>query len=115
MDECEWTSCRALARLDLIAGAAPSASRVVGSFCVPHASMASLDIQEEAGEPTWYDWHRERADTRAAAASAYEASAAVIPLFHQRAQRVTAEDAERPDALIASGDARAALSRPAPR
>jgi hypothetical protein len=86
MDECNWTSCRALARLDLIAGVAPSASRVVGSFCVPHASMASLDIQEEAGEPTWYDWHREHAEARAAAASGYEASAAVIPLFKQRAR-----------------------------
>jgi hypothetical protein len=86
MDECNWTSCRALARLDLIAGAAASASRVVGSFCVPHASMASLDVQEETGEPTWYDWHRERADARAAAASAYGASVAVIPLFQQRAR-----------------------------
>lgn len=70
MDECNWTGCRALARLDLIAGAGPSASRVIGSFCVPHASMASLDVQEEAGEPTWYDWHRERAEVRAVAASA---------------------------------------------
>lgn len=86
MDECNWTSCRALARLDLIAGAAPSAYRVVGSFCVPHASMASLDIQEDAGEPTWYDWHRERAGARAAAAGGYGASAVVLPLFRQRAR-----------------------------
>jgi hypothetical protein len=85
MDECNWTSCRALARLDLIAGAGPLTSRVVGSFCVPHASMASLDVQEEAGEPTWYDWHRERAPVRAAAASAFQARAAVIPLFQQQA------------------------------
>jgi hypothetical protein len=84
MDECNWTSCRALARLDLIAGATTSASWVVGSFCVPHACMASLDVQEEAGEPTWYDWHRERAGARAAADSAYEASAVVLPLFHHR-------------------------------
>lgn len=60
MDECDWTSCASQARLDLIAGSGLSTSRVVGSFCVPHATMASLDVQEEAGEPTWYDWHRER-------------------------------------------------------
>jgi hypothetical protein len=82
MDECDWTSCGALARLDLIAGSVPSATRVVGSFCVPHASMASLDVQE-AGEPTWYDWHRERVPAEPAARPARQRTAAVIPLFQQ--------------------------------
>jgi hypothetical protein len=90
MDECNWTSCRALARLDLIAGAGPS--RVVGCFCVPHASMASLDVQAEAGEPTWYDWHRERAEVQAAA---FRASAAVIPLFQQRATAAAGRGMDR--------------------
>ena len=81
MDECSWTSCGALARLDLIAGSGLSTSRVVGSFCVPHASMASLDVQEEAGEPTWYDWHRERVP---AVTPIPQRTAAVIPLFQQR-------------------------------
>jgi hypothetical protein len=93
MDECNWTSCRAVARLDLIAGAGPS--RVVGSFCVPHASMASLDVQEQAGEPTWYDWHRERAEVQAAAAGAFRASAAVIPLFQQRATAAAGRRVDR--------------------
>ncbi|HZD38662.1 MAG TPA: hypothetical protein VE664_08490 [Actinomycetes bacterium] len=84
MDECNWTSCGALARLDLMAGSGPSAARVVGSFCVPHASMASLDVQEEAGEPTWYDWHRERAPVQPADTAIPQRSAAVIPLFQQR-------------------------------
>lgn len=78
MDECSWTSCGALARLDLIAGPGLESARVVGAFCVPHASMASLDVQEEAGEPTWYDWHRERVP---AAMPAFQGTAAVIPLF----------------------------------
>ncbi len=56
MDECNWTSCGALARLDVLAGRA--AAQVVGAFCVPHASLASFDVQQRAGEPTWYDWHR---------------------------------------------------------
>jgi hypothetical protein len=84
MDECDWTSCGALARLDLIAGSGRSATRVVGSFCVPHASMASLDVQEE-GEPTWYDWHRERAPVQPADTPIPQRTAAVIPLFQQRA------------------------------
>jgi hypothetical protein len=70
MDECSWTSCGALARLDLIAGSGLSSARVVGAFCVPHASMASLDVQEEGSEPTWYDWHRERVPAQPAAISA---------------------------------------------
>ena len=90
MDECNWAGCRALARLDLIAGAGPS--RMVGSFCVPHASMASLDVQEQAGEPTWYDWHRERAEVQA---GAFRASAAVISLFQQRATAAAGRRADR--------------------
>ncbi|HZD72453.1 MAG TPA: hypothetical protein VE776_00940 [Actinomycetota bacterium] len=92
MDECDWTSCGALARLDLMAGSGLSAARVVGSFCVPHASMASLDVQEQAGEPTWYDWHRERAPVPLAGKPIPQRNAAVIPLFHQR----TAADSSRP-------------------
>lgn len=65
--KCDWADCTELARLDLIAGSGPPTARVVGSFCVPHASMASLDVQEEAGEPTWYDWHRERISVSSAA------------------------------------------------
>ena len=84
MDECNWTSCGALARLDLIAGSGLSAARVVGSFCVPHASLASLDVQEKAGDPTWYDWHRERVPVQAAATPAPQRTAAVIPLFQER-------------------------------
>jgi hypothetical protein len=32
--------------------------------------MASLDVQEEGSEPTWYDWHRERVPAQPAAISA---------------------------------------------
>jgi len=78
---CDWTNCTALARLDLIAGSGPSSARVVGSFCVPHASMASLDVQDQGGEPTWYDWHRERMPVQPAATPAPRGTAAVIPPF----------------------------------
>ncbi len=93
MDECNWTSCGALARLDLIAGTGLSAARVVGSFCVPHASMASLDVQAEADEPTWYDWHRERMPAQPTAMQALQRTAPVIPLFQQRS---AAAEASRP-------------------
>ena len=61
MNGCDWTSCDQPAKLDLLAGPGRISARVVGAFCVPHASVASLDEQERAGEPTWYDWHREPA------------------------------------------------------
>ncbi len=79
MDECEWTSCEAMARLDVLAG--PAAVRVVGAFCVPHASLVSSDVQERAGEPTWYDWHRPQTPARASGAlpRGYR-TAAVVPL-----------------------------------
>jgi len=92
MDECDWTSCGALARLDLIAGSGLSAARMVGSFCVPHASLASLDVQAKAGEPTWYDWHREPVPAQAAPRSISRPTAAVIPLFQQR----SAAESSRP-------------------
>lgn len=95
MDECNWTSCGALARLDLMAGSGLSGARVVGSFCVPHASMACLDVQEEAGEPTWYDWHRERAPVQPAATAAPRRTAAVIPLFQQRSAAEPSRPAQR--------------------
>jgi hypothetical protein len=61
MNDCDWMSCDEPARLDLLAGSGRVSARVVGAFCVAHACVASLDVQERAGERTWYDWHREPA------------------------------------------------------
>ena len=58
MDECAWTRCAAPARLDVLLGQSLATAECVGSFCVPHASLCSIDAQDRAGRPTWYDWHR---------------------------------------------------------
>jgi hypothetical protein len=79
MDECDWTRCAAPARLDVLLGQTLVGAERVGAYCVPHASLCSMDTQDRAGEPTWYDWHRPR--LRDKLADAVGEHARVIPLF----------------------------------
>jgi hypothetical protein len=83
MDECDWTRCAAPARLDLLLGHSLAGAERIGAFCVPHASLSSIDAQRRAGAPTWYDWHRPplEAELAGGASRSPEAPARVIPLF----------------------------------
>jgi hypothetical protein len=81
MDECDWTRCAAPARLDLLLGHSLAVAERVGSFCVPHASLSSIDAQGRAGAPTWYDWHRPAFERELGGDAPVEAPARVIPLF----------------------------------
>jgi hypothetical protein len=89
MDECDWTRCAAPARLDVLLGESLVEAMRVGSFCVPHASLCSIDAQDRAGRPTWYDWHRPAMEAalagavgeRPARGAVGVEAAAVIPLF----------------------------------
>ena len=58
MNECDWAMCAAPARLDVLLGQSLATAERLGSFCVPHASLISLDSHHRAGVHTWYDWHR---------------------------------------------------------
>ncbi len=94
MDECDWTRCAAPARLDLLLGHSLAGAERVGAFCVPHASLSSIDTQDRAGSPTWYDWHRPTLEPELAGDAPAERPATVIPLFRsangQRRQPPTA-------------------------
>ncbi|HZD67429.1 MAG TPA: hypothetical protein VFA45_00465 [Actinomycetes bacterium] len=92
MDECDWTRCAAPARLDVLLGQTPIDAERVGAFCVPHASLCSLDAQHQAGSPAWYDWHRPAVRSRLADAVAEPAR--VSPLFRKAGGR----HGELPDA-----------------
>jgi hypothetical protein len=89
MNECDWTRCAAPARLDVLLGESLVEAMRIGSFCVPHASLCSIDTQDRAGKPTWYDWHRPGMEAALAGAAgewpargvAGAAAATVIPLF----------------------------------
>jgi hypothetical protein len=81
MDECDWTRCAAPARLDLLLGHSLAGAERVGAFCVPHASLSSIDAQDLAGAPTWYDWHRPPLEPELAGDASGEPPARVIPLF----------------------------------
>ena len=58
MDECAWRRCATPARLDVLLGQSLATAECVGSFCVPHASLISIDSRHQAGTHSWYDWHR---------------------------------------------------------
>jgi hypothetical protein len=81
MDECDWTRCAAPARLDVLLGQSFAGAERLGSFCVPHASLTSIDMQDQAGEPTWYDWHRPQPEPGLAGGTVAGEPARVIPLF----------------------------------
>ncbi len=80
MDECDWTRCAAPARLDVLLGQSFVGAEHIGSFCVPHASLCSIDAQDRVGVPAWYDWHRPSLQPELAGAVG-ETAARVIPLF----------------------------------
>jgi hypothetical protein len=81
MDECDWTGCAAPARLDVLLGQNLAAAERIGSFCIPHASLTSIDSQDQAGEPTWYDWHHREAEPSLVDGTGGEERGRVIPLF----------------------------------
>ncbi len=81
MDECDWTRCAAPARLDVLLGQSLATAERIGSFCIPHASLVSIDSQDQAGETTWYDWHRREAELSLVDGTGGEKPGRVIPLF----------------------------------
>ncbi|HZD75057.1 MAG TPA: hypothetical protein VE776_14420 [Actinomycetota bacterium] len=50
---------------------------------MPHASLTSIDAQDQAGETTWYDWHRPGLEPALADGTVGEEPARVIPLFRR--------------------------------